>query len=199
MNEKIQLLSDYDSDILRLRDCFTAGYNMVNYCDDTNTKSPIIISDNPNILWEIRTQFLFLRSTIYPRLFLLSEQTTIRASTACTLNDTTIQRLSPNIDVCKNDAIIIISDEKNKSINIKHKNVIHFKELLNHFILYTYAAIPLSKYVKDHPGVKVILTNVPLLDKLNTQSLSEHEKWLRLLGGFGSFRKQIEEGGGIHV
>ncbi|MBQ9486729.1 MAG: hypothetical protein IJU91_02865 [Selenomonadaceae bacterium] len=47
---------------LQLRDCFTAGYTLPQFCTDQNIKKPLFIAPNERyitFLWEVLTNFDF--------------------------------------------------------------------------------------------------------------------------------------------
>ena len=158
--------------LIKLRDCFAAGYTMPQFCIDNEIEKPIFAVADDNgwqILWELHVQF-FHDKRITPKfVFLSSASNSINLSPGTLFDELKIQN-SADIDLNDCDKIFVLSSQK---FNINSDKIIYLDELLKKFILAVYVEIPFLHFLKAHPKIRLFLTNFPTLS-LNQYS-TEHE------------------------
>lgn len=148
--------------IIQLRDCFTAGYTMPQFCIDNDIKKPLILAPDINywqFLWELHVHFKYdLR--INPQFALISSKVdSINLSTCGVIN---LQPLNlKNISEITHDSYDKILFLHTGRFNPPIDNIIYLDELANYFFARTYAEMPLLHFIQNNPGVKLILTNFP--------------------------------------
>lgn len=149
-----------DKLFVKLRDCFTAGYTLPQYCIDNNIKRPLFVSEKKFelFLWEIYVQFYYDKRMVAQFRFIDAEQAKICFyAHGGIISSLTIQKFSStNFDHF--DAIILLTKE---NIDVAGKKIIRFAELENFFIHHTYIEIPLLHFLQRNPKVKLFLTNFP--------------------------------------
>ena len=138
---------------VKLRDCFTAGYTLPQYCIDNNIKRPLFVSEKKYelFLWEIyvqfhydkrmRTQFSFIDGgDMQPKYF---------PAHAGIIARYLIPKFSAmNLDVF--DKVILLTKE---TVNADSQKVISLANLERFFIQRTYAEIPLLHFMQRNPKV----------------------------------------------
>ena len=158
--------------ITQLRDCFTAGYTMPQFCIDNGITKPLFIlylDQDWTYFWDIHVQFM--------------HEKRLSASFATVQNGGTVT-MSPNtlfgelkmeslhkIENYDFDKIIVLSAEKAK---IHLEDVIYLDELVEKFIIHTYIDIPFSHFLNRHKEIKLFLTNFTILQP--NKNNSENEK-----------------------
>ena len=159
--------------IIRLRDCFTAGYTLPQFCIDNNIKKPLFLAIDErraDFMWEIFVQFKYDKR-ITPKFTLLNGKVGIlNFSVASVLSEMKFENIA-SLNLNEYDKIIFLMAGK---IKAQLPNAIYLDQLTDHFITRTYAEIPLLHFLQRHPKVKLIVTNYPILH-LNEYS-TEFEK-----------------------
>ena len=175
---KFYLRSDImneDIFIIQLRDCFTAGYTLPQFCIDNNIKNPLFIAVDErraDFLWEICVQFMHDKR-LKPKFSTLSskENKTFRFSPGTLFNALAIENIRL-LNFNDHDVIFFLSVQRfNKPIG----NVIYLDELTNYFIFNTYIDIPLAHFLQRHPDIKFFLTNFTTLHPDPNNSNNENE------------------------
>lgn len=158
--------------IIRLRDCFTAGYTLPQYCIDNEFKRPLFVAAQKNwqLVWEIYVQFAYDKRLAPKFSFYDSPQNFgLNYSVECILGPLQIKSLSESV-VRDCDAIICLTTTKIFSSNA----VIYLDALTHHFIRKAYCEIPLLHFLQRNPNVHLIVTNFPRIDR----PVTEREKQL---------------------
>ena len=143
---------------VKLRDCFTAGYTLPQYCIDNKIKRPLIVSEKKHelFLWEIYVQFRYDKR-IFPQFcFIDSELERITFSSYFILGELPISNIS-QVNPKQFDAVIALTQNK-VSLDIK---IIYLGALTKHFISKAYLEIPLLHFMQRHPDVKLFTTILP--------------------------------------
>lgn len=153
---------------IQLRDCFYAGYSMPQYCVDNGIKNPLIASYDPEFLWELSVQFCYDKRLQAKFCLLASGPVHVTHSVACTTSGQCFDRINFK-KLEQHDKLLILTTNRFKELPVE--KTIYFDVLLHNFIQYVYAERPLYEYIHLHKGIKVILTNVPVLkqDENNTE------------------------------
>ena len=148
--------------IIRLRDCFTAGYTLPQFCIDNGIKKPLFVAIDErraDFLWEIFVQFKYDKR-ITPTFSLLNGKVgTLNFSVACILSEMKFESIS-NLNINEYDKIIFLNAER---FNAQIPNAIYLDQLTDYFITRTYAEIPLLHFLQRHPKVNIVVTNYPIL------------------------------------
>ena len=152
MNEEI---------FVKLRDCFTAGYTLPQYCIDNGIKKPLFVSEKKFELfvWEVYVQFHYDKRMTAQFSFVDADDTppkyfTTQMGIIPRLRDLKLSEV--NLDDF--DKIILLTKE---NINPDPQKVIYFANLERFFIQRTYMEIPLLHFLQRHPDVKLIVSNLP--------------------------------------
>ena len=146
---------------VKLRDCFTAGYTLPQYCIDNKIKRPLIVSEKKFelFLWEVYVQFHYDKRMRAQFSFIDGDDTPPKYFPAHPgiIAQLSISKFS-SIKLDKFDVIILLTKE---NIDVKGKKIIRLAELEQFFIRRTYAEIPLLHFLQRHPQVKLFLTAYP--------------------------------------
>lgn len=146
--------------IVQLRDCFTAGYTLPQYCIDNGIKKPLFVFEGKFLLfvWEIYVQFRYDKR-IFPHFGVINAPaTSINFSPDSTLlNPLNCYNIS-QINLRNHDKIFFLTSAK---LNIELKNAIYLDKLVNQFIKKIYLEIPALHFLQRHPKVKLFLTKIP--------------------------------------
>ena len=175
--------------IIKLRDCFTAGYTFPQFCVDNNIKKPLFIAVDErraDFLWKIYVQFKYDKRLDAELCLIDSKIDKIDFSVQSFINPLSIKKFS-EINLDDYDQIILLSTNK---FDVKKRKVIRFEYILNFFMNRAYVENPLLKFAENHSGVKIIMMNYPLLFYVSNPS--EREKELLNKGSVNRFRKEIE-------
>ena len=146
--------------IIRLRDCFTAGYTFPQFCIDNNIKKPLFVALDErrvDFLWEIFVQFKYDKR-ITPRFTLLNG----KISSICFAFPNILRDLNfenpATINLNDFDRIIFLTNIKSED---KLPKEVYLEELTNYFIIRTYADIPLINFTNNFPEIKLITMTFP--------------------------------------
>ena len=151
-------LSKDEKTIVQLRDCFTAGYTLPQYCIDNGIKKPLFVAEKNFELfaWQIYVQFCYdkrltAQFSFFDAVLKVNYSATnhIRAMKNQMFSDSLLK-------AC--DKIFVLSSDKSKVTSDK---AIYLDELTNYFIIKTYFEIPLLHFLQLNPKVKLIVTNFP--------------------------------------
>jgi len=147
--------------IVQLRDCFNAGYQFPQYCIDNNIKKPLFVGvdeSQKNFLWEIYAQFKHLNRPVTINFaFLNVESKRVSFASYAMIAPMSIQNFHAlNLD--NFDKIIFLTAAK---LERQFNNAVYLNDLCAYFISRTYLDIPLLHFMKKHPKVKLIVTNMP--------------------------------------
>lgn len=145
--------------LIRLRNCFTGGYTLPQFCIDNKIKRPLFVAPAKfaTFLWEIYVQFSFDKR-------MMAQFSFIDAGNASMLilPDTFIDKLNINhisqINPADIDAVICLTEQKIFSGG----NVIYLDALTNYFECKIYFEIPLSSFLQRYPKVKLFLIGLPM-------------------------------------
>ena len=145
--------------LIQLRDCFTGGYTLPQYCIDNGIKKPLFVSEKKYELfvWEIYVQFRYDKRLTAQFSFI--DDSEIRLSYA--MYDTVGPLKTKNFsETLFNDfdKVIVLSSDKNL---IKSDKAIYLNELLDYFHVKTYYEIPVLNFLQRHPTVRLIVTKFP--------------------------------------
>lgn len=150
-----------DELFVKLRDCFTAGYTLPQYCIDNGIKRPLFVSEKKYelFLWEVYVQFHYDKRMMAQFCFIDADESLLRyfPGFIAIIPQTKVQKFSA-INLANFDAIIFLTKE---NVNATHKKIIRFAELEQFFIRRTYAEIPLLHFLQRNPEVKLFLTCYP--------------------------------------
>ena len=148
--------------LIYLSDCFSAGYQMPQYCIDNNIKKPLFIVPNENhwqILWNIHVQF-FHDKRIKPQFALLKGKfDSLRLSPGTIFDELKIKNYG-NLDLDNFDKIFFLAKKKSAQ---DYDKIIYLEELVKKFIIATYLENPLLHFLEYHPHIKLFLTNFPIM------------------------------------
>ena len=181
---KIPLEKD-EQCIVRLRDCFTGGYTLPQYCIDNGIKKPLFVSEKKflQFVWEVHVQFRYDKrmTANFSMLDMPTNKVAFTVhNTVGALNFTNFSET----DFSDSDAIILLTTQE---INLTEK-VISFAKLLRHFIRRTYVEIPLINFLQRYPQVKLILTRFPSINRYKNGS-----EYRKKLIGLETMRKILRK------
>lgn len=176
-----------DELFVKLRDCFTAGYTLPQYCIDNGIKKPLFVSEKKFelFLWQVRVQFHYDKRLVAQFCFIDSDPVKVRFPAHNGIIAPLIIQKFSSINLDNFDAIILLTKE---NIEATHKKIIHFAELEQFFIRKTYAEIPLLHFLQRNPKVKLFLTNFP-----NPYRFKEYAKFKSQLQELSALRKILSE------
>ena len=148
--------------IIKLRDCFTAGYTFPQFCVDNNIKKPLFVAIDErraDFIWEIFVQFKYDKR-INPKFTLLNgKMLTLNKGWGLALNLGELTFEKPTeIKFDNYDGIIVLNAVR---LNVKSPKVIYLDQLKDYFTKRTCAEIPLLHFLQRHPKVNLIVTNFP--------------------------------------
>ncbi len=157
---------------IQLRDCFSAGYSLPQFCVDNGIRNPLIASYDPDFLWEIYVQFRYDKR-ILPEFCLLKNETVdVNHNAYWTVGGCRFEPINYE-KTDKFDKYIILTT--NKMSRLEKEKTIYFDELLYRICRYVYLERPLYSYINANKGVKVITANIPMLYENETNTPYEKE------------------------
>ncbi len=147
--------------LIQMRDCFTGGYTLPQFCIDNKINRPLIVADAKfwQFIWEIHVQFRYDKR--------LSAKFSLLNSPTSSINLSFNKTLTTNLD-CFNiselmhenfDKIIVLT--KNQIIGQSSPLIIYLDELVEYFTRKTYVEIPLLNFLQRNPRVKIFTTKLP--------------------------------------
>ena len=187
--------------LIQLRDCFTAGYTLPQFCIDNGIKKPLFVAADQNrlaFLWEIHVQFCYDKRMTANFAFVFGN---VEHTNFCHLNwnvaNLEIKNIS-DVNLSEFDKIIVLDIRR---FQPKIDKTIYLDELLQKFVFRTYDEIPLLNFMKNHNGVKLFVMNHPMISR-NEQN-TEHEKKLMPESAenitLSEIRKKIAESNGEKI
>ena len=152
---------------IQLRDCFTAGYTLPQYCIDNGIKKPLFVSKKrfELFLWEIHVQFSHDKR-IKPDFICIDDiddkEISIRLSPGTLFDELNIQNFHKLIssEPVNYDKIFVFSIQK---IGLHSDKIIYLDELAMYFIRHVYMEIPALHFLQRNPKIKFFFTNFTVL------------------------------------
>ena len=146
---------------VKLRDCFTAGYTLPQYCIDNGIKKPLFVSEKKYelFLWEIYVQFHYDKRMKPQFSFIDADDTPLKyfpGAPAIIVRLKNQKFSALNLDTF--DKIILLTSE---NVEADKNKVIRISDLERFFIRRVYAEIPLLHFLQRYPQVKLFMTHYP--------------------------------------
>ena len=149
--------------LIQLRDCFTGGYTLPQFCIDNSIKKPLFVAEGKfwQFIWEIYVQFCYDKrmSAQFSFLDVRSGEMHFPAHPGI-IKKLDVKNIS-EINFADIDAVICLSSRKIFSDG----KVIYLNYLTEYFKRKTYVEIPLLHFLQRYPQVKLILTNFPNISR----------------------------------
>ena len=170
--------------LIQLRDCFTGGYTLPQFCIDNNIRKPLFVAEGKfwQFVWEIYVQFHYDKRMSAQFSFIDVEGVSLHfTSRGGIIGPLEVKNLSKtNFSDC--DCVICLMTKRIFS----NGRVIYLDALTNYFISKTYVEIPLLNFLQRYPKVKLILTNFPSISQYKdgnafSKSLKSLEELLKIL------------------
>ena len=148
--------------IIQLRDCFTGGYTLPQYCIDNGIKKPLFVSEEKflQFMWEVHVQFRYDKRLLEQFSVIDMPNGSVNFSVHNILESLEYKNFS-EIKIDDFDAIIFLTT---KEINLT-KKMTPLAKLTDYFIYKTYIKIPLLNFLQRYPQVKLILTKYPFIKR----------------------------------
>ena len=169
--------------LIQLRDCFTGGYTLPQFCIDNGIKKPLFVAEGKfwQFMWEIYVQFRYDKRMTAQFTFLDVALSDINFSMYSTIGALKCSHLS-QFDFAETDAVICLTTKK----IFQGGRVIYLDALTDYFIRKTYVEIPLLNFLQRYPKVKLILTNFPFIGRYK-----DGIQFSEQLKGFGEIMSAI--------
>ena len=149
-----------DELFVKLRDCFTAGYTLPQYCIDNGIKKPLFVSEKKYelFLWEVYVQFHYDKRMMAQFCFIdADEKNMCLPAYLSAVGVINVKNFSAmNLDAF--DKIILLTKE---NINAPGDKIIRFDDLEKFFSYRAHLEIPLLHFIQRNPKVKLFIMNVP--------------------------------------
>ena len=131
--------------LVQLRDCFTGGYTLPQYCIDNGIKKPLIVSEKKFelFIWEVYVQFKYDKRLTAQFSFLDNSEILFDYSAYSTVGPLKTKNFFEEL-INDFDKVIVLSSDKNV---LKNEKAIYLDKLLDYFIRKTYYEIPRRLYV----------------------------------------------------
>ena len=145
--------------LVQLRDCFTGGYTLPQYCIDNGIKKPLIVSKKKFelFIWEVYVQFRYDKRLTAQFSFLDNSEILFGYSAYSTVGPLKTKNFSEEL-LNDFDKVIVLSSDKNV---LKSAKAIYLDKLLDYFIRKTYYEIPVLNFLQRYPYVKLFVTKFP--------------------------------------
>ena len=189
---------------VRLRDCFTAGYMLPQYCIDNGIKKPLFVSEKKYelFMWEIYVQFCFdkrfsINNRLVAKFSFLDEPNFTMNHFVGTLPNFESQEFSQEL-LESFDKVFVFSTDKNK---VKSDKAIYIRQLLNDFVRKAYYEIPVLNFLQRNPKVKLITTSLPSISRykdgldMQKQLPTYASMMIALINRDNNFKNPLEEFG----
>lgn len=150
--------------LIQMRDCFTAGYTLPQFCIDNDIKKPLFVAEEKfwQFVWEIYVQFHYDKRMQAQFCFVDADKGKLKFDAhSGIIAPLKIQNVSA-VNFDDFDKIIFLTKEKPDKTENKYLSC---EELQKFFIRHTYVDIPLLNFLQRHSGVKLILTNFPFIGR----------------------------------
>ena len=160
--------------IIKLRDCFTAGYTFPQFCIDNNIKKPLFLAVNErraDFLWEIYVQFKYDKR-ITPKFSLINGKIeSTKFATPGFIKDIEFETLN-NEQFEDSDRIFFMNAVR---LNTPNPKIIYLDQITRYFQIHTYSEIPLLHFLQQHKGVKLFAVNSPSIISNEYNTVLEKE------------------------
>lgn len=175
--------------IRAIRTCFAAGTMFPMWCQHNGWSKVLIVGENDELLCDIRSQFHYCKiqgmSAVF---FLLNTESMLHMSCSATIGDARFKKFdATSVESSRFDAILCLSEEK---LDVLEK-VMYLEEVTSSISTFTFAERPVYNYLNNHPGVRMLVMNVPILNRW--AELSSYES--HLMDSNPSFRGMVINGG----
>ena len=159
--------------LIQLRDCFTGGYTLPQFCIDNGIKKPLFVAEKKfwSFIWEVYVQFRYDKRITAQFIFFDLPSVELNFSVHNILGALKIKNISELTPV-DFDVIIFLTTKR----IIQFNNVIYLDMLTGYFIRRTYCEIPLLNFLQRHPKVHIIVTNVPRITLRNNSAEWERRR-----------------------
>ena len=149
-----------DEFFIKLRDCFTTGYTLPQYCIDNGIKHPLFVSEKKweLFVWEIYVQFCYDKRLTAQFSFIDKPAFKMNHSVSNTVWVLRTKDFSKELFADYDKVIFLLTD--NSKVQRSDKTI-YLGALLDYFVRKTYYEIPLLNYLQRYPTVKLILTKLP--------------------------------------
>lgn len=150
--------------LIQMRDCFTAGYTLPQFCIDNGIKKPLFVAEEKfwQFVWEIYVQFHYDKRMQAQFCFVDADKGNLKfGAHNGIIAPLKIQNVSA-VNFDDFDKIIFLTEDKSDKTENKYLSC---EELQKFFIRHTYVDIPLLNFLQRHSGVKLILTNFPFIGR----------------------------------
>jgi len=149
-----------------MRDCFNAGYQFPQYCRDNGIEKPLFLAvseDQKEFLWEIYVQFRYDDYNTKAKFAFYNVELNagINFTHLGTIVGIPLAKFA-NLNLKDFDKIIILTSSRN---NPRNGKFIYFETLVFDFLTRTYYEIPLQHFIQKNPGVKVVATSIPGINR----------------------------------
>lgn len=157
--------------LFQLRDCFTAGYTLPQYCIDNGIKKPLFVSEKKyeQFLWDVHVQFHYDKRLL-PRFCFIDadEPDNMNRTFSSPLIIKNLSKMNLNVF----DKVILLTQE---NIGVEVNKTISLHKLYTSFISKVYGDIPLLNFLQRYPKVKLFRTT---FGKLNvSEDLLRQASW----------------------
>lgn len=176
--------------LIQLRDCFTGGYTLPQFCIDNKIKHPIFVAEKKfwQSFWEIYVQFHFDKRLTAQFCFIDAKLGGINFSAHNgVVKNLNVPHIS-QVNFTASDAVICFTTRKIFSGG----RVIYLDALTDYFIRKTYVEIPLLNFLRRFPYVKLFLTTHPKISRY--EGGNEFESQLCDVGEFTARLKADKSG-----
>ena len=145
--------------LIQLRDCFTGGYTLPQFCIYNKIKRPLFVAEGKfwHFVWEIYVQFHYDKRMTAQFSFLDVAAGEINFSSHGIIGGLQFKHIS-QVNPAEIDAVICLTTKKIFSDG----RVIYLDALNDYFIRKTYVEIPLLNFLQRQPKVKIFLTILPI-------------------------------------
>lgn len=170
--------------IIRLRDCFTAGYTLPQFCIDNGIKKPLFVSEEKflQFAWEIYVQFKFDKRMMAQFSFLDLPSDKVKFSTYNILASLKYKNFSEtNLDDF--DKIILLTT---KDVEVAADKKISLNALTTHLIQMTFAEIPVLKFLQRYPQVNYSIQ----IFRVTSTAMKAAKNLRKLLSGIKILQKK---------
>ncbi len=153
-------MEPYEKLQIRMRDCFTGGYTLPQFCLDNKFRKPLFVADKKSLtfMWEVYVQFRYDKRMLPTFSVIDLPSDRVSFTIRFTVSDMIFKNFS-EINPDDYDAIILLTTA---DIPFSGKKVTTFVKLTNYFIRKTYADIPALSFLQRHPKVKLFYTGLPI-------------------------------------
>lgn len=143
--------------LIQLRDCFTGGYTLPQFCIDNKIRKPLFVAEKKfwAFMWEIYVQFRYDKQLPAQFALIDAPTTEIKFSVHYIIGELiclNISMINPKFF----DAVICLTARR-----IFDNRAIYLDALADYFINKTYIETPLLDFLQRHPQVKLFTTKLP--------------------------------------